>query len=677
MPQAVAALIVTAIGLTGTAATIATAVVSLAISVGLNFAAQALFGKKTPPAQRPSDVQQLVTQSISSRVRHFGTVHRSGALTFKESKNGTLYSLITTAHGATSNRLEIRLNNEPVTVNSSGLVTDASYRNAVRIFTRDGDKDQGHYTALSSVFSDWTSDHRQRGCSSALLISGPVSSEVFSDVYPGNTEPTYTEVVESEPMYDPRESSHVYSDPDTWTYSDNAAIVIGNYLASEDGYGLGEDTVDWDIIASEADICDETLTSVDGRTVKKWRLCGSYQMSEDQRRTVLAEMLKACDAFIWQQADGTVAIRVGKWVEPRLHITDRHIVSVTATLGGDPQETTDEVRAIYSDPRLDFNETESAGYSITDTPSQDNSQRLDVFYCPDHNQAVRLAKRYALKLSERWSLTLTTNLYGLNAIGERFILVSVEDLEIDSVPFEITSMNIDPQANLVEIGLTETSESDFTFDSVTEEGTPPPIPADTTSVDTVVLPQNVVLSGEEAGGGVILVADWDQATGRPDYTYEAQFKETTNSSWLPMAVSNDERRAVAGPLSVGRTYSVRVRSLTLFGRPSGWTAVENITLSAAPSQPTSFSLSESSGDVVVSWRNPQETIFSHTEIYRSSTDDFSSSSQIGSDMEGALGETMTYTDSSPGTGTWYYWILSVSTSDTSSSAVGSESITLT
>ena len=55
------------------------------------------------------------------------------------------------------------------------------------------------------------------------------------------------------------------ADASTWTYSNNAALVLANYLTSS-AYGKGE-TLDWSTVAAVADVCDQVLGGLKRRTV--------------------------------------------------------------------------------------------------------------------------------------------------------------------------------------------------------------------------------------------------------------------------------------------------------------------------------------------------------------------------------------------------------------------------
>jgi len=609
MPQAIAAAIVTAIGLTGTAAAIATAVIALAVTVGLNYIAMQIFGGVG--VGKPSDGQRVIRVNVGSRIRHYGKVRVGGQLTFYESSNGTLYALATTGHGRISAVIEYVLYGKVVPVDGSGRVTSKTYNKNIfgtqyplSLHVKMGADDQTAHSQLTSVFPQWTTDHRQRGCSSVLVIARGVPSEIFSDIYEGSREPEPLLTIESTLVYDPRKDStavigtdvdgdpimgsgsHRIGSPSTWEYSDNWALCFGDYLAHRDGYGMGYDAINWVNIAQEADVCDETLTTVDARTVKRWRVAGSYKMAEDERRAVVKEFLKAGDGFMFQDADGLANIRCGRWIAPTVHIPEKHIIGCTASLGTDAQDRANEVRVIYMEPRFDYTETEAA--PLVDVPARlalgrGEVSRFDCYFCPDHNQAQRIGKRILKRLGERWALTITTNLYGLNAIGERFITVTISELGITALSFEVTSIKIDPARLNVSIGLLEAKEEDFSFDAAEEEGDPPgDVPSTSVAIvieevaNLTLSPVDVALGG---ASGIGIRATWD-APIRTGLTAQVQYRASGDSEWQEMIVSQDDRIATTGIISTGSTYEVRARHITVSGRPSAWSATETIALTA-------------------------------------------------------------------------------------------------
>lgn len=688
MPQAIAAAIVAAVGATGIAVTVITVAVNLAVTLGLNFIAKAIFGSGVA---KPSDGKQIIRESVASRRRHYGIVHVGGALSFYESRDGTLALVITTGTGRINQVTQHRINGKPVTVGAGGVLSDTKFRGAIRVLTRLGEDDQTAVSELSAIFPEWTADHRQRGCSLAALICAPVKDKYFAEVYEGNRQPEYTQVIEAALCYDPRKDStaggsgtHRLDDPDSWEWTDNAALIIGDYWAHPDGYGVGADGVNWANIAAEADICDQTVTTVDAQTIKRWRIWGSYSLATDERKTVLQEMLKACDGYCWQDADNKLNLQVGRWIEPTIHLTDDHIIALNGSMGAKATDRVNEVKVVYTDARFDYNEQESA--PVIDLAAQEElgrpeSQRFDIYYAPHHNQAVRLGKRLAAKLSDRWNLVVVTNLYGLNLIGRRFCRLTCTELEIFAVAFEISALKIDFEAGTVEVGVTEVRPEDWDFNAELEEGTPPDEPGVTTVAPSVPAPENLVLTAVPisigAVTGVGIRASWDDPA-RDGLSFDAEYRPT-GGDWANMAVNQDENTALSPIVDSNTEHEVRVKSVTISGRESAWTPVETITPSApsdlaAPSQLAATA--GGTGEAIIDWRNPLQTSFDRVKLFRNTTSDLGTATQIGPDQFGALGEVMSYTATGLSAGTHYFWARAYDAVPNPSPAAGPVSVTV-
>lgn len=690
MPQAIAGAIIAALGIPYAVgvATVLSAVITVGITAGLTALVGAIFAPERP---KPSDGQQVVRKSVGSRKRNYGIVHTGGQQSFLESANGILGQVVTLGTGHETEIIEHRINNKVVTV-VGGTVTDASYHGAVHIFTRDGDDDQTAISELGAIFPQWTVNHRQRGCAHAAIIADPVDQDKFSEVYNSQV-PQYTQVRKAVRVYDPRKDSTAggtgsqrLNDPSTWGWSDNAALVIGDYVAHPDGYGLGYGSVNWANIAAEADICDQTVSTVTGETIARWRLWASYSLAEAERKTVLTDLLQGCDGFSWQNADGLFCLKVGRFEMPTVTITDDHILGMSATLGPKAQQRVSAIKVLYTEAAIGYREQESATVGLpgaTEDPNTD-PQAVPVYYAPHHNQAVRIGKLVFSRLGDdRWHITGRINLFGLNLLGERFCRLVSAQLGVDAY-FAIESLKLklgeDEQA--VEVSLSQVDPEDWNFNAATEEGTPPLVGDDTTTTVTIEVPTDVTVSpvqivlGETSG--VAIVASWG-VPSRAGLVYQARYRPAAGGDWVMMTVDDAARTARSGPVDSGVEYEVQVRALTISYWASDWSASATITPSAEQilSAPTALSATGASGAASATFRMPTEASLGWAKLYRGTSSSFGSAVQVGSDIVGGLGEVITITDSPLSSGAKYYWARAYTTGGSASMLVGPVSATVT
>lgn len=680
MPQFIAAALVAAIGVT--AGTVTAAILTAVIAMGITAGISALIGAVFKPARpKPSDGQQVIRQAVGSRRRHYGIVHTGGQLSFYESAGGTLAQVVTLGTGEESEILEHRINGKTVTVVGE-MVTDSSFHGALTIHTRPGAASQTAITALTALFPAWTADHRQRGCAHAAILAGPVKQELFSEVYNGQV-PQYTQVRKAAKVYDPRLDytrggigPQRLDNPATWQWSDNGALVIADYAAHPDGYGLGYDRINWANMAEEADICDQTLTTVTAETIKRWRLWASYSLSQDERREVLSDMAKAIDAFTWQDAQGLFNLKVGRWEAPGVTITDDHIMGMSARLGPQAQQRVSAIKVLYTEAAIGYREQESAtiGGGSGEDPNTD-PQSVDAYYAPHHNQAARIGKLVWNRLSDgRWHITAQLNLFGLNLLGERFCRLQSAQLGVTGW-FAIDALQLDLGRMRVVATLSEVDPADWDFDAATEEGSPPGSSVSSGGTVTIEVPTGLALSAVQIALGettaVSIEANW-AAASRADLAFEARYRPSAGGTWVMMAVDQDARTARTGPLDSGTEYAVEIRALTLTGRASAWSAAATMTPEAVAllSAPSELAATGGTGSADVTFRLPIEPSLAFARLYRTTASSFTSPVQVGPDVVGALGEVIAVADTGLSAGTKYYWTRAFNGSGGSSALAG-------
>ncbi|GAM04798.1 fibronectin type III domain-containing protein [Novosphingobium sp. MBES04] len=698
MPQAVALAIIGATGATGIAAAAITVAVYVGFTVGLNYLMSALF---SPGRPKPSDGQVVFSGSAESRRGHIGIVHTGGLQSFKDSIDGTLGMVVTLGTGQEGNILQHRIHDQVVTLDGSGTITEERFRGAVHIYTRSGSDTQTSISQLTAKFPKWTSNHRQLGCAHAAIICDPVKQEYFSEVYNGR-EPVYTQVREGWFLYDPRQDSTavIYDDGEgftvlgtgpqriddrsTWAWSDNAAIAIANYVAHEDGYGLGYDNVNWTNIAGEADVSDENVMTVLGDTIARWRIWASWSLGGDERKKVLSDMLQACDGFCWQGPDFKFNLKVGAYEEPDITITDDHIRAARTALGPTAQQRVSALKVLYTEASIGYREQESATIQVPDADLDANTDpsAVELYCAPHHNQAARIGKLQASRLGERWHLDLTLNLFGLNLFGRQFCRVKSAILDIDAI-FKLddgVKLNISKKGTSIGAAMVEVEAGDWAFDASTEEGTPPITPDTSTTPVTIPVPTGLTLNTVQvvtaAGNGVAIEASWD--AGRPDLAYQVRYRPVSGGTWVMMSVDNDALTARSGIVDNAEEYEVQILAVTISYRRSEWSASVTITPAATNTiaAPTNLSATGGTGEAEVTFRMPTSTSLAFARLYHADSSDFGTASQVGADIVGGLGEVITVTDSGLSSGTQFYWARAYDGSGGSSSLVGPESATI-
>ena len=139
---------------------------------------------------------------------------------------------------------DIYVNDEVVTIDSNGYVTDAKWDSKIRIKKHTGADSQSADSDLVSETSV-TSDFKGEGIA-YIYVRMEYDQDVFAEGVP-----LFTAKVQGKKLYDPRTSTTVYSA--------NAALCIRDYLVSAYGLDNSGDTNDA-YFQTAANTCDEDVT---------------------------------------------------------------------------------------------------------------------------------------------------------------------------------------------------------------------------------------------------------------------------------------------------------------------------------------------------------------------------------------------------------------------------------
>lgn len=241
-------------GVVITVGEIAGFVASIAASFALSAVTKAITGK---PKNRGalgafSDRTQAVRQPITMRRVIYGKCRVSGPITFLHStgNNEYLNILITLSGHAVEAIDAVYFDDELIPLDASGNAT-GKYAGYVTVKKGLGTTatDSGLLSAMvANCPGVWTTNHRQSGCAK-LYVRLKYNSTLFP-----NGVPNISAIVKGKKVYDPRDAST--------SWSENAALCMRDYI-SNSTYGLGETSINDTAAIAAANICDESVTTLD------------------------------------------------------------------------------------------------------------------------------------------------------------------------------------------------------------------------------------------------------------------------------------------------------------------------------------------------------------------------------------------------------------------------------
>lgn len=596
-------------------------VVNTVLSLGLSAIADSL--RPQPRLTSPSDRMANFAQPVSYVEWVFGRARKGGPLGFTGFANKRRYYVpILAAHpieGIVEHWLDewtVGVDGDSTDFSSPNLLTEGDGQYSApdvaapygRIEPFLGQSGQTANSGLVGVFDEVTTDFDFASLAGGVIWARRPPGDKFSRVYPRSRQWAWAPVIDGHNrIYDPRDN--------TYKYTANAALVLAYWLTEI----LGQQ-VDWDEVATEADVSDEVVVTAEGDSIARWEINGVIADDQDfeQQR---AQMAGACDAFLYERTDGLVGFKVGRWIEPSVTLTDDDFLALEVVEGQGGAENPTEVAATYIEPENNWRETPSGVWVADDTGRRrrDNPQLYLVRY---HNQAARLIKRIAAVKRAQYQVRGTLGMAGYELIGERFVTLRHAGLGID-IPIEVGKLRRTGPATF-ELEAVSTAPSHFAFDAATEEPERPAyngVESDD-SVDDVA-----GVAARSVGGGAIEV-DWSEA----DESLSQQVRVTdSEGSSQVYTVPDDQRPFRITGLADGETYEVSVRNRTAAYRAGAWSSSVEVTVVSESSPPEAlqdFGVALVDQQIEVSATGSNDPRYAGTQFWRATTTDFGDAEPI-------------------------------------------------
>jgi hypothetical protein len=482
------------------------------------------------------------------------------------------------------------------------------------------------------------------------------------------------------------------NDESTWTWSDNAALVVLDYLTRREqgipvGFGIPYDRIDMASFAAAADICDQLIPKKGGGVEPRWRAWGAYELTED-KKSVLQDLLDTCGGRIIQGPDGKIGLTVGAgpyratsgdpYTTPAgvpaatvtLHEPDGHIHDWNLNQGKAAIERINEVRATYVSQAWEWAETE-AGIQM-DQAGQDRngveSSQIKLRFVPSESQAQRVAREVLRRGNPSHAGTIRTTLAGLDAWGERWIRLQIPELDLDAL-FEITSMSLNQEDMTVSMEVVSYDDW-WTWTAETDEADPAIPPPDTDEGNDVPVPEGVdvdIIHRLVNGQTYVAVGliTWDPPP-RSVYVAKARYRPLSpaDSPWQPLPVAQDDDQVETFPLADGIAYEAQVRFIGPAGAGSDWSASATFTAVADPVAPaspvglTAQANTPATGQVTVTATQPNDPRAATLRFYRNSSNTFVGATLLsGMPLYAGPGQSRSVVES-PGAGDWWYFATS-------------------
>lgn len=579
--QAIGAAIAAGVGIGATTAATASAIAAIGF-----FAVGALataFGSKPAP---PADgVASTVKNPIPVRQYGYGRRRFYGSLVlFETARNGSAVDVYAFVDDEADAVEQLYLNDDKVQRIGNNVQEGEDNRyqsNHVHFGNTLGQTPNQSFAEVQSLLPGiWTPAHRGDGVVTGYLVKRPEKTRSFTKTYPqgDNIQPSIV-IRATKNCFDPRTG--------TTGWTENPVLHLLHYLTTKRGYDYNRriaSTVQYWIDA--ANICDELIPLKNGGSERRYRSCVSYN-ANSMPKEIIASLLQTFDGWFAPRGDGAIVIYAGKLYTPTVTLGPDEIINYNLPFGVEAEERVDQLTVSYVSEPHDWNVVDT-------TPWGEPGLRTDAFgpQTPSYSQNRRLAKRQYARINEANRGTITTNLLGRKARGQRYIYLNITegDIEWYSGLVEVTGIKRDFTAGGLSIEWVAVDENIDAWSPATEEGEPAalgdriaPQPLETPVIASAVSFFDTATDGGTGARVRITVAS---PTGRPDYTWYARWKRTEDNAW------NEQRYDDVGEGSVildtGFVPAVdNIETQVLYttgGRPSDWSAsaIVNTSTDAEP-----------------------------------------------------------------------------------------------
>ncbi|WP_426235883.1 hypothetical protein [Pararhizobium sp. DWP1-1-3] len=688
------------IGATGiTVASVATAIATTAITIGLQF----LLAPKPPT---PEAARVPLKQAIPYRIWGVGRTRLAGALMLWESKGPVLFAVQAVAGHRIKSFNRYWLHDDEVTLSGGGVAYSPTgrYGGNVTIHSRIGLPTETAYSDIVALFAGdpdpiWTSNHRGDGQASLAMLASADRQKDQNWKFPYGV-PSLSAEADLALCWDFRDPAQDPENPATWQWTRNCAVILCWHLCfNEFGFGLDYRKAILPVIdmwGEEADVCDEAVPLAGGGTEPRYQ-CNGSDTTENGPKSALNAMLAACDGHLVARGDGARILTVGKFRESRcVTLSDADIIGHNIQYGVYPQ---DEINRIV--PKFTYPET---GYTTCDTdyfedvPAQLTAGRVlaqDGVYQWVHRwrQARRLALRDWRRIQEKVKGSIDVRLSGINAVYARWVRLAtpVRMPRLDGKIIENRKSTLALTNGGFNMEIMQHPDNIDAWVPATDEGTQPPVPTPpgSYSIPTPII--NLVQAKPNGASVYIRVVLVDPATA--SLTPVIRYRLADNGSGSPGAwVEQTFPNAAVGVPVPGfidlntnivpsdKLLDVQAYYLSSGGTPSLFSVTANIISTADPNAPgvaTGVSATGGVGQATFNWTSPNSPNYVGSNLYWNTTNTITGATQVSPPEYGAPSTADSRVVTGISAGTRYGFVRPFNSSGVMAAAVSTGAFTVT
>lgn len=439
---------------------------------------------------------------------------------------------------------------------------------------------------LSEFPSTWTSSHRSDGAS-YLACTLLYDQDVFTSGIPN-----VSAIVRGRRVYDPRLDStnggfgsHRYTDPTTWEWSRNPALIARDYLKTE--LGCDDSEIDDTTVIAAANACDEPVEVNPAMTTGDyWEYLGvKYQnrytfdgalSSQADRLSNLESILMAMVGSAVYSA-GKWELQAGVWEAPTtLALDDDDLAGgqVVVQARQARRDLINGVRGNYMHPDkwvVDDFPPYTSNTFVTEDGGAVSIRKIDLpmIRCP--YRAQRVAKLMMFQSRQALTMTATWNLGAYEITPTKMVDLTIERYGWAGKDFKCMNRVYDPMGG-VELSFKEEASAIYEWDyneAIDPDPAPNttlPDPRDVPAITGIAVSSGSTVYQRLSDGTVrpLAVVTWDAVTdiGVTNGGYiEFIWKRGIDTNWTVSRLSGSETRFQI-PTAANELLNIGVRAVS-------------------------------------------------------------------------------------------------------------------
>lgn len=419
--------------------------------------------------------------------------------------------------------------------------------------------------------------------------------------------------------------------------------------------------------------------------------CSVTHAHNDPHKTTIANLLACGDGLLGTRPDGSYTVYSGSFIAPTVSVGAGDILDYSLQYEVNPEDSVNTYKVTYVSANHDWSVVDTDDWVDTDRIDRDGKEISDSFQpsTPSFSQNRRLAKRAMAKRNAPFRGQILISGRRKDVAGERYIDVDLTEAgdTFYSGPVELSNGKRIMATGAYQYDFVSIDASIDAWNPATEEGNPAPV-GNRVAAQPVAAPTITAATpnfGTDSGTGtqgVFLDLTIDGVPNRDDLTWYARTRVAGAATWGERTYTDIAAGTTVDLATefvpADAMVEVEVSFSTGDGKYSDWSATTTVNTSSAnipPAKVTGLAATPGTGQVTLTWNNPNSATLAYEKLYRSATSSFGGASIVDTYADpGGTASSHVITEIS---GTWYYFVTTISSGGAEGNPVGPVSATVT